>query len=123
MTLIIPTPLKGYCLWFMPTGELYRGLYGQIQSIRTQYESPLFKPHVTLIEQVDGPEEQMLATAKQIACSLKPFDINFGKLGSTDSYYKALFIRAEKTDELMKANMAARKAYGRLLRSEERRVG
>jgi len=100
-----------YSLWIMPPGGLYEKLSDLIVQIAGRYHSPVFKPHVTLLGSVPGGRESIVSATSRLASSLKPYDIYLTNAGCLDEYFRCLFIEVERSDEVLRANMAAKRTF------------
>ena len=104
---------KEYTIWLMPEGELYDELAGIISRLSKEHAAPLFEPHITLLGDIVETEEKIMSKTAELAGLLKPFSTSFTALDSTDEYFRCVFIRAQETQELMKANSKTRKIFSR----------
>jgi len=102
-----------YSLWFEPPPALAPKYQAHIDRLQQRVASETsFVPHVTLLGGVDGPEQRVTGAASQLAASLEPFPIRFARAARGDIFHQCVFLLAETSDELMKANVAAREALG-----------
>jgi len=95
----------------MPTGKAYNRFSEIISRLSEEYNSPNFEPHVTLIGAIAGTEDDLSAKTTQLTSLIKPFGIKLAKVDYFDEYHKALFIKAEETTELIKANETAKEVF------------
>ncbi len=110
-----------YSMWLMPEGELLNKFSELIIKISDEYDSPKYKPHVTLLGDLSGfTRAEVLSKATELAESLEPFEITLTKVTYPASYpndheafYRSLYLLAERTEPLMKADELARKMFGR----------
>ena len=102
---------EGYSIWLIPTGETYQKLAKIISDLSKEHSTPNFEPHVTLIGggELVGAEEDLISQTSKLSDLLKSFKIKLKKADYFDEYFKCLFIRAEKTEEIMEVNNATRK--------------
>lgn len=105
--------VEGYSLWLMPEGEVYKRLNTLISRLSEEYSAPDFSPHVTLIGQVIGPEEEIISRTSELASFIEPYEIKLTGTGFLDEYFRCLFVRVEETAEVMGANSRAREVFGR----------
>jgi hypothetical protein len=129
---------KGVSLWLMPAGGLRGSLEALIEALARQYRTPVFPPHLTLLPGIPGKEKDALERARELASSLPPIAIRLREVKTSDSFFRCVFLRAERTDALLEAHLRAREAfplvppapflphlsllYGRLLPEEKRAV-
>lgn len=110
-----------YSMWLMPQGELLDKFSRLIIKISDEYGSPKYIPHVTLLGDLSGfTRAEVLSKAGELAKSLVPFTITLTEVTYPASYpndheafYRSLYIVAERTKPLMRANELARKMFGR----------
>ena len=91
---------NGYSLWLMPTGEVYETFSGLITHLAQAYHGPVFEPHVTLLGGVRQAEDEILRKAEELVSGQPPFSISVRIVDYHDVYFRALFVRAERTDPL-----------------------
>jgi 2'-5' RNA ligase len=102
-----------YSLWIMPSGEVYAELNNIILGLSQRYNSPLFKPHITLTGGLFGDEKDLIEKTRNLANNVKPFDVKLNTLGlkCVDEYFKSLFIKVKETNQIMDANKKAREIF------------
>ena len=100
-----------YSLWLMPTGDVYNKLNNIIYNLSKKYSAPSFKPHVTLIGGILKSEEAMVSKTAQLASVIHPYKIELFTVDYLDEFYRCLFLKAKETDEVIKANVEARKIF------------
>jgi 2'-5' RNA ligase len=108
------TKAKGYSLWLMPSGDVYNELAGLISRLSIEYSTPNFEPHVTLIGSLEGSEEDILSKTSQLATLIHPFNIKLTTVDYLDAHFTCLFIKVEKTNDMMKANWKAKEFFSPL---------
>lgn len=99
-----------YSLWVMPTGELYEALKRQIVELANRFKAPVFEPHVTLLG-IERPETEITTQTEKLAQLITPYEIKFGIVDYTDNLFQSLVIRVEDTNEVIRANKAARNIF------------
>lgn len=114
------TEATGYSVYIVPTKTVYKGfdkvmneLVRRYSDNSLKYQAPRFEPHLTLIGDLVGSEDEVIVKCDKLASSLTPFDISLNALGQSEKYFKCVFIKAEKTKELVDANAKAREIFGR----------
>jgi 2'-5' RNA ligase len=105
------TTEKSFSLWLMPTGETYQALASLISDLSKQYSSPCFAPHVTLLGELQGSEEEIESRTSRLSANLKPYAINLTGVEYLDEYFRSLFIRVEETEAVIQANLRARDIF------------
>ena len=109
------TKAKGYSLWLMPTGDVYRRLSGVILKLSEKHSTPRFEPHITLLPEIGGlSEDAIVEKTLQLSRIVSPFEIRLTHVNYLDQYFRCVFLRAEETTELKNANYKAQEIFGRL---------
>lgn len=96
---------QGYSLWLVPNEEGMKNLSSIIQTLAQTFNSPVFKPHITLLRNLsdENPEAiEKLATLKELKLNLKGVAVG-------DEFFKSLFLPVEKTKELLAIRRHAKK--------------
>lgn len=102
---------KGYSLWLMPEEERHGELAALLKILAKEYRSPLFEPHVTLIGGIVLSEEMVIIRSQQLALGQKSFSVTLQTVNYQDYYFRALFVKAEKTQPLLALHNRAKKIF------------
>lgn len=100
-----------YSIWLVPKGAAYGKLSGLISRIAEEYGTPKFVPHVSLIADIVGEENEVVSKTEKLSSEIKPFNIKLTEADYSDGYFKSLFIKGEKSKELLEANLKAREIF------------
>ena len=94
--------MKEYSLSLFPSGKLDRELSAVIGELSKQYGFPPFEPHITVIGDLEGEKDVLLAAAEDLAASARPFRIRCTGLdkGDGSDYFHCVFVQVEKSREL-----------------------
>ena len=57
-------------------------------------------------------KDSIVLETSKLASSIKPYDIHLTNVGCLDEYFRSLFIEVEKSYEVVRANLAAKRAFG-----------
>ncbi len=104
---------KHFSIWLMPTGAVGEELAERIDRLSREFSSPLFPPHVTLIGGLNDDTETLRIRTARLAAELQPFPVRLGAIDDLDEFYRALFVRVNKTPSLLEANARARVLFRR----------
>ena len=96
-----------FSLWLMPGGHARYDLQKLITDLSVQYATPKFEPHVTLIGELAISEKEAVTKTQQLAKLLRPFTIALREVAYLNEYFRCVFIKAEKTPDLLNANLKA----------------
>ena len=76
--------------------------------------SPLFASHITLLGGIRGAEDDLLQGLNELAGAIQPFQVRLeGLAGHEDSFYRCLYLRAEPSEELLRARKEAERIFTR----------
>lgn len=101
----------GYALWLTPEEPPLDMLARQIARLSKEYSTPRFEPHITLVAGINRPEEEIQARSVALAKTIRPFQIELGKIDYTDEYFRCIFVHVVPTNHIIKAHRAALQAF------------
>lgn len=105
--------MKKYSIWIVPKGRLYEELLFEIKNISKKYGTEEFEPHLTLYGAFEAVcDEQVIKQTKNVFLKFKPFEVEVLDFGFTDQFYRCLFLRIEKTEELVELNRRVKQVFG-----------
>lgn len=102
---------KGYSLWLMPQGNKYQLVSNVINDLAIKYNSPVFEPHVTLIGEVSGDEHEIVEKTEEFASHTAAFTIQLENIDIQDYFFRALFIKAKASRELLNLHKNAKQIF------------
>jgi 2'-5' RNA ligase len=102
---------NGHSLWLMPTGKAYETFSGLIKKLAEAYQAPVFEPHVTLLGGLMHAGDEILRWAAHLVSGQQPFSILLRTVDYQDVYFRALFVRAERTEPLQAFYIRAQELF------------
>jgi len=105
--LALKEKVKGFSLWLMPEGGVCVPLQKTIEDLAARLKSPIFEPHITLIGQIAGRKDEVLAKSAALAGLMTACEISSDGLDFRDSYFQALFVKIKETPPVMGASRTA----------------
>lgn len=105
--------IPSYYIWLMPVGEIYARLAAIITELSSQYAAVPFEPHVTLLGNLSGSEEEMMRHTSQLARQLTPYDIHLTTAAYEDEYFRCLFLNVQETPVVMEAHAQGNTIFNR----------
>ena len=102
-----------YVLWIKPSGEVFQTLSRTIRKLATELNTVVFEPHVTLVANLNGSEQELAERGEELSGQIKPFKIFLTEPAYQDEYFKCVFLRVEKTQSIMNANACAGRIFKR----------
>jgi 2'-5' RNA ligase len=101
-----------HALWLRPFGDTAFELKQRIKRLSSEFETPVFDPHITLLKGLRGSETELIQLTDTLAASLSPFMVELTELGYRDHYYQSLFYRVKRTHELITVQDIAERLFG-----------
>lgn len=101
-----------YSLWLTPPSPVYERFVRLIVTLSRRLGTPRFAPHLTLAGVVAGPEADVVARARALGERLAPVRVHLRDVGCGDSYFRSLFVHAERTAALLAAHRLAARTLG-----------
>jgi 2'-5' RNA ligase len=102
-----------YALWFKPSGKVFQTLSRTIRKLATELNTVVFEPHVTLLANLGGNEQEIAQRSEELSGQIKPHKISLTEPGYQDEYFKCVFIRVKKTQSVINANACAGRIFKR----------
>lgn len=90
---------KGYSIWLLFEKNIEDYFQSIIIQLSSQFNSPEFHPHITLIAGLEGDEIELMKKFEHFS-QLKSFNVVTRKVSCSDEFYRSLFIEVEKSFEL-----------------------
>jgi 2'-5' RNA ligase len=95
--------LEGYALWLCPAPPEEERLADLVAAIAQREGTPAFRPHLTLLGAMPGPEEQRTAQAAALARRLQPVALVGTAVTAQPDYYRGVVLEMALTRELAAA--------------------
>lgn len=102
---------KGNTLWLMPKGQIYKKFDGIIKKLADENNGPVFKPHVTLLGEIELSEYEVIKKTEALVKNQKPFMVNLHEIGYEDYHFRALFVKAIITPQLQNLHDRAKRIF------------
>jgi 2'-5' RNA ligase len=100
-----------YHLWLKPSGAFRDTLTRTIRKLAHELGSPTFEPHVTLLADLIGTEQDHVRRSRIAARQLRPFSIILNQPSYLNQYFQCLFMRVQQTPSLMSAHSLVRRVF------------
>ncbi|HEX7044556.1 MAG TPA: 2'-5' RNA ligase family protein [Burkholderiales bacterium] len=101
-----------YTLWLMPPPEAGERFARLIERLSRRLGTPCFVPHLTLCSAADLDESVAVTRARAAARHLAPVPVHLTGLSTGDSYFRCVYVLAERTEALLAAHRAACAHFG-----------
>ena len=98
--------------WLMPAaGPVRDHLAATIDRLAAEHDAPRFEPHVTMAGLFHSGQQAAVQALTSLAAGARPFEIRFAATGYEQAYFRALYLRAEPSPQLIALHEAARAAW------------
>jgi hypothetical protein len=105
---------RGLSLWLVPDGAVGARLGALIAGTAARLGTEPFAPHLTLLPGIDGPEDDVLETARRVASGLRPLRLSLRSVDGREEPFRCVIALAVADAPLRAAHAAAARAFGRL---------
>lgn len=99
--------LEGYALWVCVTTPEEEGLAGLMAAIAQREGTSAFRPHLTLLGAMPGPEDLRARQAAALARRLQPLALTGAAVTAQADYYRGVVLEVALTRELAAARSLA----------------
>lgn len=102
-----------FFLWLMPPAAVRDRFARLIDVLSRRLGTAQFEPHITLSGSPDAGEAEAVSRATTLAARLAPVPVRLVDVGYSDAYFRCLYVRAERSPELLAAHRTACAHLGR----------
>ena len=71
---------------------MIRILAKTIRNLATELRAPVFEPHISLIGNLQGTEEELIQKSEELAQQLEPFEAVLTQASYRDTHFQCLFM-------------------------------
>ncbi|MCA1802237.1 MAG: 2'-5' RNA ligase family protein [Rhodothermaceae bacterium] len=91
--------LSGYSVW-LTFGRAEKGLSKLINRLSHRFNTPVFRPHITLAGQINTGSRLLLEKTSWLASVTDPFKVRCYRFGSEESFFKTLYLEVNLSTPL-----------------------
>ncbi|MFH1535709.1 MAG: 2'-5' RNA ligase family protein [Patescibacteria group bacterium] len=102
---------KGYTLWLVPAGQVFKKFNALIQKLAKENNAPVFCPHITLLGEIMLPRDECIKKTIELVKDQRPFTVALETIGYQDYYFRTLFVYAKKSPQLVKLHERAKEIF------------
>jgi 2'-5' RNA ligase len=99
MSKMPPPPV--HSIWLMPAVEDLAMLTGIVDGLAEKFGSPRFQPHLTLVEDMERPAEELTPLVAEVAAGIPAFSTPVLEIGMSGLYFRSFYARFEANDHLL----------------------
>jgi 2'-5' RNA ligase len=96
-----------HSIWLMPCLEHENRLQAIIQDLAGLFDSPVFQPHLTLVEDMPRACEELKPLLQQVADGVASFDVRVEGVEESPLYYRSFYARFPVADPLREMKQRA----------------
>ena len=105
--------IPSYHIWLMPLSKAYALLSATITELSLKHNAPRFEPHVTLLGDLPGLEQGIVAKMSLLVRQVNSYDIHLTNPAHDDQYFRCLFLNVQETALVMEANAKAKVIFSK----------
>jgi len=98
-----------YSIWLIPGEPVYSEIQRIIRSLSSQYNTPYFDPHLTLLGGFEQEFEVIKKAVMAVGNQAKQLALSLGQVSFSTTYYQSVFIRVNSAARLMQLNLDLKK--------------
>jgi len=98
-----------YSVWIIPPKPVFNELKKVINDLSLQYKSPVFKPHMTVLGNIDLELNKIQKVVKEVATDIDNLTLSLGPISFSTTYLQSVFVRVNSTARLMQLNLEIKK--------------
>lgn len=104
----------GISLWLVPQqDDASRRLGDWINSLARGFGTPTFRPHLTLLGGLEGPEGEIVRQSTALAQALPHLELRLRGIEGSEEHFRCVFATVEPGPELVQARGRALELFGR----------
>jgi 2'-5' RNA ligase len=91
-----------YSIWLIPEGEDREKLQKVVNTLAGEFGAPVFQPHITIVPDYEAELNDILDVLPGLSWKSRgPLKITFSGPSIGESYYRSVYMLAEKSPELL----------------------
>ena len=89
-----------HSIWLMPPSEQEEVFAAIVRDLAKRFDSPVFQPHLTLVEDMPRSCEELKLLVEQAAHGMKSFEASVETVEESELYYRSFYVRFPVTPQL-----------------------
>ncbi|MBI5355989.1 hypothetical protein HZB78_00045 [Candidatus Collierbacteria bacterium] len=98
-----------YSIWIIPPEPIFSQLSKIINELSLKYNCPVFKPHLTILGNMDHELSEIKQVVEKIVSDLDDLNLSFGPVSFSTTYFQSVLIRVNSTAKLMQLHFDIKK--------------
>lgn len=100
-----------YAIWIIPPEPTYCYLQEKIEKLASEYGSPVFEPHLTLLSGINEDLQTVVEKVTTIANRQQPLPLSFGPVSFSTTYFQSVLVRVNSTAPLLQLHLDIVKTF------------
>ncbi|TAN15162.1 MAG: haloacid dehalogenase [Rhizobiaceae bacterium] len=100
-------PPPAHSIWLKPAVEDLAMLTGIVDRLAEEFGSPRFQPHLTLVEDMARPAEELAPLVAEVAAAIPPFSAPVVEIGMSDLFFRSFYARFDAAGPLLELKKRA----------------
>lgn len=96
----------------IPPEPAYSELDHIIATVATTYKGPVFRPHMTILGDIEAPLEDIKKLLQNLGSGISELELSFGPISFSTTYFQSVFVRVNSTAKLLQINLDIKKQLG-----------
>ena len=96
-----------HSVWLMPVIEDLVMLTGIVDGLAEEFGAPRFEPHLTLVEDMERPAEELAPLVAEVAAGVPAFSAPISEIGMSDLFFRSFYARFEAKGPLLELKKRA----------------
>ena len=93
--------ISDHSIWLMPSSDDERRLALRVAQIAAEFGTPVFQPHLILVEDMERPSEELLPLMQELCEGCMSFDAPIVGVEMSDLFFRSLYVRFIEQPELI----------------------
>lgn len=99
-----------YSIWILPPNPIYSHLSEIIKNLSTEFNGPVFEPHLTVVGNIDMELAKLKKRVSEIAAKTEKLNLSLGPISFSTTYFQNVLVRVNSTADLMSLNFNLKNA-------------
>ncbi|MGN6469477.1 MAG: 2'-5' RNA ligase family protein [Rhizobiaceae bacterium] len=82
-----------HSIWLMPAADDAESLARMVDDLAGRFGSPRFKPHLTLVEDMERSADDLAPLVERVAAGVAPFEAPIVEIGVSDLFFRSFYAR------------------------------
>ena len=100
-----------YSIWIELPSDLEKNLAKIVDLLATKYQAPKFRPHITLISEIDSSDDDVYQKINKLTHKTSSFECLTADIAFSTTYFQSVFLRIKPNSELLNLNIESKQIF------------